>query len=231
MTPVLLSTFAALVAALPPTLDHWLAQKFKDALTLSLLTSLVGVVVGCAAGLLTQVAQGATWKDALTLALTGLVSGVGTAVVNYLKSSASGSSSGGGSVSPPGASPTTFASPALLPTALPTQLASHRRVFAHGAVAFASIAALVTVSGCAAFAASKLPSDLEGVGACVASDLVKGVYSPAQIAIDCSVSAEQTVFDAIALLLDSAEFTSANPKAVAAIKPALEAHRAAAAAK
>lgn len=231
MTPVLLSTFAALVAALPPTLDHWLAQKFKDALTLSLLTSLVGVVVGCAAAMLTQAAQGATWKDALTLALTGLVSGVGTAVVNYLKFSASGTSSGGGSVSPPGASPTTFAAPAILPTALPMQLASHRRILPRVAVAFASIAALASLSGCAAFAASKLPSDLEATGACVASDLVKGVYSPVQIAVDCGASEEQTVFDAIALLLDSAEFTAANPKAVAAIKPALEAHRAAAASK
>lgn len=98
MTPVFLTTFVGIVAVLPPTVDHWIAKKFKGAALIAFLTALFGVVDGGVVGLLSQVANGSTWMDAETLTLTGLVVGVGTAVVNFIKSSYSATATGGGTV-------------------------------------------------------------------------------------------------------------------------------------
>ena len=93
-------------------------------------------------------------------------------------------------------------------------------------VAGAFVLAALCLPGCAAFQSSKLPSDLEAAGECVAADLIKGVTSPVQVMKDCSLAEEQTAVDAIAFLLDSAQFAKANPGVVATMKPVVAAHRA-----
>jgi hypothetical protein len=93
ITPVLLSALTAIVAALPPTVDHWIAKRVTDAAKLALATALFGTVDGAVGAALTTLAKGDTFATALNVALVGVISGAATALVNYLKINLSGSSS------------------------------------------------------------------------------------------------------------------------------------------
>lgn len=88
MNPQILIAAAALVVALPPIVDGWIAQKVTQSSTLSILTMLVGVVFGSIGGGLTQLANGSKFDDALTVFIAGTISGIATGLVNYSTSKA-----------------------------------------------------------------------------------------------------------------------------------------------
>jgi VIT1/CCC1 family predicted Fe2+/Mn2+ transporter len=93
ITPALLSALTAIVGALPPTVDHWIAKRVTDAAKLALATTLFGVVDGAVGAALTTLSKGDTFATALNVALVGAISGATTALVNYWKANLSGSSS------------------------------------------------------------------------------------------------------------------------------------------
>lgn len=212
MTPVLLTTLVALVAALPPTVDHWLAQKIKGAALMAFSTALFGVFDGSLVALLSQVANGSTWADAETLGVTGLISGVGTALVNYIKSSTSGTASGGGSntVAITGSGIPASTAKALSPTASPRVVDVKWRPSKIGVFSLGGLAVLAFVvgtplavvaglgvlnEGCTsqqAAAVAPVVGPVADLGACVAEGALAGL-SLEQIAAKCGGTLEQVI--------------------------------------
>jgi hypothetical protein len=115
MNPAVLASLIALVLALPPAIDKWLAGKVKSATKLAYLVMLVGVGDAGAGALLTQLADGAGWKTAAAVALAGVFSGLAFGI-KRLTSGGGGDSSGGSATGDP--SPATGSSSTPSPAAV-----------------------------------------------------------------------------------------------------------------
>jgi hypothetical protein len=104
MNPQLLLALASLAAAAPPIVDEAIKARVSSPRMLALFTMLVGLLFAAVTGGLTSKAQGATTKDALSVAFVGLVSGVAAGVVNWYRAGGAGGSSDGSISSSSGAS-------------------------------------------------------------------------------------------------------------------------------